>query len=892
MARSGGVAGILKIIIQGDARGAQDSVRDISTDLKQFARDALAIGGLDFLKGATESASSLLESQNKVNQVFGAAAPMVREFGASAADALGQSEQAVNQATGTYGNLLQAFGLTQDQAAGMSVTLVKLASDLAAFNDVPVEEVITSLRAAIAGEIEPARRLGINLLDVRLKGEAMAMGLYDGVGALDASAKAQAAYTAILEDTAIAQGQFERESEGLLAQQMKARAEWENTKADLGTELIPAFTLATKAVAGLSSAVGALPGPLQLALIGSTGLVVVWPRLVAVAAMATDAMLNFRLGLMGVTQQGAGAANALGGVLARVGQSPALMAGAAVGVGALTIALIEMSNSAKDAKKNADDLVTTAAATGESIEKIFNEKLAKTLANISGGFDIGSDGGTGVFLDAVNDVGVGADELSAALRGTDEEFQAFRDSFQQGVLDSGNEETFTIALRGLDRLRDSGVRAETQQRDLEEANRSLGVATDAASAAVDENSVATERNIIWLHKQETVIDNLNAAMERRLSKMEGQISAEEALTGAQVDLWNSTAELADAQQAAAGNSEEMASAREAEADAAKSLADAEDAVADAERGVADAQDQVRERREALNEAWAEAEKRIGDTARAARQAALDESQAVLDVRSAEIELQRVLSNSGSTQLEKDQARQDLAEAVAARDQAAADAAAARLEALNAQNPANDEGVIAAREALADAEDGVTEARKRVRDATDQVAEAHRRLDDAARNTAKVAEDASRRLVEAQAANEDAILRVAQAEGDVAAAAGTAEDGIRAWQRALSDISADLDPNSPLRTRIRALIEDLGRVLSGGLGPGGQYGSPDAADRGGDVPNGPARPGDFGSPDAGDRARPMVVNNWTVIGTDVETRRRMRQEQDDRERRMARALSGG
>lgn len=871
----------LRIIIAGDARGAQKSVKDISTDLRQFARDALAVGGLDFLKGATESASSLIESQNKVNQVFGESSAAVREFGRTAADELGQSEQAANQATGTYGNLLQAFGIGRDQAAEMSVTLVRLASDLAAFNDVPVEEVITSLRASISGEIEPARRLGINLLDTRLKAEAMAMGLYDGVGALDASAKAQAAYVAILEDTTIAQGQFERESEGLLAQQMKARAEWENAKASLGAEFIPAFTMGTKAVSAMSRAFATLPGPLQVALVGATGLAVVWPRLVTGAAAATDAVLNFRLGLMGVREPGAGAANALGSLVGRAASSPAIMAGAAVGVAGLTIALIEMSTASKEAKRNADDLVTTAEATGDSLTSVFDEKLANTIAGISGGFDIGD--APKIFEDGVKKIGLSADELSAALQGTDEEYSAFR---KRAIKDLAASDFPLFAEFGtqLDRLRDSGERAVDQQNTLDAAQGQLGISTDEVTAGIEENSAATDRNSGRVRHQVSLIEALNAAMERRLDRLDSIRSAEEAATSAAESAWAAAVELADAEKAAAGDSEERRDALAAETAAARGLADAKEAVADAQKGLGDAESEVLERRQELNEAYAEARERVDDLARAARQASLDERQAVLAVREAQEELNRVLRDASSSDLDKEKARLEVEQAQAGAADAAAKASDAAREAERGRNVENDEGVIRAKEALESAYEGVEAAAERVTDAQDGVRDAERRVAEAAAHTADVAEAAAERYEKAKVASREAAFKLAEAQADVTTAVDGTEAGVRALQTALREMALDYAPGSEYRKYLEDLIRDLGAVADGGYMPGrsevdGEWADPPRAGIPQDETRDPVRP----------RARSLTVN---VYGSDVQTKREAARMLEDHDDKQARGVTGG
>ena len=182
-----------------------------------------------------QTASSLTEAQNKVGQVFNDSLPVVRAFGEGAAESIGMSERAALSATGTYGNLFRAFGIGENKAADMSIALVELAADLASFNDTSIDDALEALRSGISGETEPLKRFGVALNDARMKQEAMNMGIYDGVGILSANEKAQAAYAVIMKDTAIAQGDFARNSDELANSLRTTEGAWEDLKAAWGT---------------------------------------------------------------------------------------------------------------------------------------------------------------------------------------------------------------------------------------------------------------------------------------------------------------------------------------------------------------------------------------------------------------------------------------------------------------------------------------------------------------------------------------------------------------------------------------------------------------------------------------------------------------------------------
>jgi hypothetical protein len=188
-----------------------------------------------------QQASNLEESQSKVNTVFKNSAFIVDNFAKTSASSFGITKQAALEAAGTFGNLIQAFGIGEGQAANMSVTLVSLAADLASFNNTPIEEAIMALRSGLSGEAEPLKRFGVAINDVRLKQEAMNMGLYDGKGALDITAKTQAAYALILKDTNLAQGDFARTSEGFANQMRILKASLSDAATEVGMVLLPYF---------------------------------------------------------------------------------------------------------------------------------------------------------------------------------------------------------------------------------------------------------------------------------------------------------------------------------------------------------------------------------------------------------------------------------------------------------------------------------------------------------------------------------------------------------------------------------------------------------------------------------------------------------------------------
>lgn len=184
-------------------------------------------------------ASDLNESLSKVDVVFGKNSKAIKEWSKGAAQNLGTSQQAALEAAGTFGNLFTAMGIGAKPTQEMSTELVQLAADLASFNNISTDEALEKLRAGISGEAEPLRKLGINISAARTEAKALELGFKKVDGQLSASAKAQANYALIMEDSTLAQGDFARTSDGMANQQRILAATFQDTMAAIGQAFIP-----------------------------------------------------------------------------------------------------------------------------------------------------------------------------------------------------------------------------------------------------------------------------------------------------------------------------------------------------------------------------------------------------------------------------------------------------------------------------------------------------------------------------------------------------------------------------------------------------------------------------------------------------------------------------
>ena len=233
-------------------KGMDDNVKKADTGMTNFISKLKSVGAtlgatfaasqlVGFAKDTVMAASNMAESVSKVAVVFGQGASEVYKFGEAAAENMGISNQAALEAAGTYGNLFQAFGMGQGEAQKMSMNLVQLASDMASFNNTSIDDAILALRSGLSGETEPLKRFGVALNDVRLKAEAAALGLGEYKGTLPPLIKSQAAYSLIMKDTILSQGDYARTAEGTANTMKTLQAKFMDAKVALGDALMPAF---------------------------------------------------------------------------------------------------------------------------------------------------------------------------------------------------------------------------------------------------------------------------------------------------------------------------------------------------------------------------------------------------------------------------------------------------------------------------------------------------------------------------------------------------------------------------------------------------------------------------------------------------------------------------
>lgn len=218
---------------------------------------AAAAMAAKFAYDGIQAAANLGEAVNKANVIFGDSADKIHEFTKTANNALALTVEEATDAASTFGQFGKAAGLAGDDLTTFSIDLVKLATDLASFNNTSTDDAVTALGAALRGESEPLRRYGVLLDDATLRAKALEMGIYDGNGALTAQQKILAAQQVILEQTGDAQGDFERTSDSLVNVQKRLNKTVQDLSTSFGIGFLDALE-GSSAAMGPDGLVGAI----------------------------------------------------------------------------------------------------------------------------------------------------------------------------------------------------------------------------------------------------------------------------------------------------------------------------------------------------------------------------------------------------------------------------------------------------------------------------------------------------------------------------------------------------------------------------------------------------------------------------------------------------------
>lgn len=217
----------------------------LGSSLKNLFSQAVVIAIIQKANALLESAitnySKYVEDANLFAVAMGNAADSGGRFAQKMENLLGIDSGESRRNMAVFQNLTTSFGMTSDKAYILSQNLTQLGYDMASFFNLSTEDSFQKLQAAISGELEPIRRLGVDISNARLQQELYNLGINKSINSLSQADKAQLRYIAIMKQTTNAQTDMGRTLNSPANQMRILKAQIDLLGRSLGAVLIPAI---------------------------------------------------------------------------------------------------------------------------------------------------------------------------------------------------------------------------------------------------------------------------------------------------------------------------------------------------------------------------------------------------------------------------------------------------------------------------------------------------------------------------------------------------------------------------------------------------------------------------------------------------------------------------
>lgn len=153
----------------GDASKEAAAKADLLTN--SFMNQAVRITALvavygklaDVISTGIENSMSYVENMNLFTVSLGQYSENASKYADTVRDALGIDPSGWIRTQGVFNTLIEGFGVGAEQAAYMSQNLTQLTYDIASFYNLSISDAEKKIQSAVAGELEPVRRLGYDL---------------------------------------------------------------------------------------------------------------------------------------------------------------------------------------------------------------------------------------------------------------------------------------------------------------------------------------------------------------------------------------------------------------------------------------------------------------------------------------------------------------------------------------------------------------------------------------------------------------------------------------------------------------------------------------------------------------------------------------------------------
>lgn len=185
----GGTFGKLKQQISGIGNSADKASRSFGV-LKSVIKGLGLRQIASYIGGAVASINEYVETVNLFQVSMGEFYDEAMAYSQLVSDKMGVDPAQWMRSQGVFMSMAKGFGMTKEQAYALSESLTELSYDIGSLYNEDVESAATRLQSALAGEIEPIRRLGISISQATLQEYALSKGINESVASMTEQEKA------------------------------------------------------------------------------------------------------------------------------------------------------------------------------------------------------------------------------------------------------------------------------------------------------------------------------------------------------------------------------------------------------------------------------------------------------------------------------------------------------------------------------------------------------------------------------------------------------------------------------------------------------------------------------------------------------------------------------
>ena len=182
--------------------------------LSKLAKSLLSVAAfratVSKLEGALDSANKYIEDLNLFNVSMGEFTEEGQKYAETVGESYGIDPAEFMRMQAVTMDMSKSFGVASDTAFTMSKALTQLTYDISSLYNLNIEEAASKVQSALAGEIEPIRRLGKDLSVANLKLLATELGINANVDSMNQAEKAMLRTISLLRQSTSAMGDMAR----------------------------------------------------------------------------------------------------------------------------------------------------------------------------------------------------------------------------------------------------------------------------------------------------------------------------------------------------------------------------------------------------------------------------------------------------------------------------------------------------------------------------------------------------------------------------------------------------------------------------------------------------------------------------------------------------------